>query len=60
MQTQFGYHLILVLEHKPGNEVKFDDVKEEVKEVYCDRLREAVVAQMKPQAKIVITPVAKP
>ena len=56
VQTQFGYHLILVLEHKPGMEVKYDDVKDDVKEVFCDRLREAVVAQMKPRARIVITP----
>jgi peptidyl-prolyl cis-trans isomerase C len=60
VQTQFGYHLILVLEHKPGLEVKYDDVKAEVKEVFCDRLREAVLAQMKPRARIVITPQPKP
>jgi peptidyl-prolyl cis-trans isomerase C len=60
VQTQFGYHLILVLEHKPGIQVKYEDVKDDVKEVFCDRLREAVLAQMKPRAKIVITPQPKP
>ncbi len=56
VQTQFGYHLILVLEHRNGTEVKYDDVKDDVKEGFCDRLREAVVAQMKPRARIVLTP----
>jgi peptidyl-prolyl cis-trans isomerase C len=54
--TQFGYHLILVTDKKPGRPVKFGDVKEEVKEVYSVKLREAVIAKMKPQAKIEITP----
>ncbi len=60
VKTQFGYHLILVTEHRPGHEVKFEDVKALVKEVYSDRLREAVVAAMRPRAKIEITPATKP
>ncbi len=54
--TQFGYHLILVTGRKAGQPVKFADVKEEVKEVYGTKLREAVLAQMKPKAKIEVTP----
>jgi peptidyl-prolyl cis-trans isomerase C len=57
VKTQFGYHLILATERKPGKEVKFEAVKEEVKEVYYDKLREAIVAQVRPKAKIEITPV---
>ena len=56
IHTQFGYHLILCTGRKPGQEIKFDDVKEEVKEIYCNRLREAIVAHMKQSAKIVVTP----
>jgi peptidyl-prolyl cis-trans isomerase C len=56
VQTQFGYHLILVTDRRPGKEIKFEDVKEEVKEVYCDRLREVVCAQLRPRATIVIHP----
>ena len=56
VKTQFGFHLILCTGRKPGQEVKFEDVKEEVKEIYCNRLREAVAAHMKQNAKIVITP----
>jgi peptidyl-prolyl cis-trans isomerase C len=58
VKTQFGYHLILVTDRRPGREVKFEDkgVKEAVKEVYSDRLREAVVGAMRPRATIEITP----
>jgi peptidyl-prolyl cis-trans isomerase C len=57
VQTPFGYHLILVTGRKPGAVTKFEDVKEEVREIFCQRLRENLVAQLRPTAKIVITPV---
>jgi parvulin-like peptidyl-prolyl isomerase len=56
VETQFGLHLLLLLDRKPGKEVKFDDVKDEVKEVYGEKLREAVVAQMRKSAKIETAP----
>jgi peptidyl-prolyl cis-trans isomerase C len=63
VQTQLGtqtrYHLILLTDRRPGREVKFEDVKDRVKKVYGDRLREAVVAAMKPRARIEITPAPK-
>jgi peptidyl-prolyl cis-trans isomerase C len=59
VQTQFGYHLILVTDRRPGKETKFEDVKEEVKEVYADRLREGLCAQLRPRATIVVTPAPK-
>jgi peptidyl-prolyl cis-trans isomerase C len=59
VKTTFGYHLILATDRKPGREVKFEEVKEEVREVYRDRLRETVVAQMRKKAEIKLTP-AKP
>ena len=40
VKTQFGYHLILVTERKPGREVKFEDVKEMVKEELDRQMRE--------------------
>ncbi|MCI0638540.1 MAG: peptidylprolyl isomerase, partial [Gemmataceae bacterium] len=53
--TEFGQHLILAVEFKPGKaEVKFEDVRPFVLEVYGERLREAIVAQYKPRSKIVI------
>jgi peptidyl-prolyl cis-trans isomerase C len=56
VQTQFGFHLLLLLDRKPGKEVKFDEVKNDVKEVYGEKLREAVVAQMRKTAKVELAP----
>src|SRR4029453_2677294 len=50
--TEFGYHLILVTARKQGTPKKFEDVKEDVRMLYAMRLREAVIAQMKPKAQI--------
>jgi peptidyl-prolyl cis-trans isomerase C len=57
VQTQFGYHLILVTDRKPGMDIKFDDVKDDVREAFCERLRESILAQIKSRSQIVITPV---
>jgi peptidyl-prolyl cis-trans isomerase C len=57
--TQFGYHLILAKDRKPGKETKFDDVKDEVKEVFGDRLRESLAGRLRADAKIVINPAPK-
>jgi parvulin-like peptidyl-prolyl isomerase len=51
--TQFGQHLILCVDHKAGKESKFEDVKDTVKEMYALRLRDGLLAQQKPAAKIV-------
>jgi parvulin-like peptidyl-prolyl isomerase len=58
VQTEFGYHLILVTGRKQGTPKKFEDVKEDVRMLFAMRLREAVIGQMKPKAQIAITPVA--
>jgi peptidyl-prolyl cis-trans isomerase C len=58
--TEFGYHLILVTQRRAGQPKKFEDVKDDVQMLYAMRLREAVIAQMKPNAKITITPAAAP
>jgi parvulin-like peptidyl-prolyl isomerase len=56
VETQFGYHLILLLDRRPGKDVKFDDVKANVKELYTERVRNMVVQHMRKSAKIVLTP----
>lgn len=58
--TEFGYHLILVTARKPGTPKKFEEVKEDVKLLYAMKLREAVLAQVKPKAKIDINPAPSP
>jgi peptidyl-prolyl cis-trans isomerase C len=58
VETEFGLHLIMCTAKKAGTPRKFEEVKEDVRSVYAVRLREAVVTQMKPRAKIEITPVS--
>jgi parvulin-like peptidyl-prolyl isomerase len=58
--SQVGHHLILVLDTRRGKEVKYEDVKDLVKDVYIERLREDLLAKLRPAAKIVLNPPAKP
>lgn len=58
VETEFGLHLIMCTAKKAGTPRKFEEVKEDVRGVYAVRLREAVVSQMKPRAKIEVTPVS--
>ena len=53
-KEEFGVHLILAIEQKPGKEVKFDDkgIKAFVQEVYSERLRDAVLNAYKSKSKI--------
>jgi peptidyl-prolyl cis-trans isomerase C len=60
VRTPFGLHLILVTDRKPGLDVKFADVKDDVKEEYCARLRDGLLVQLKPKAKIQVNPPPKP
>jgi parvulin-like peptidyl-prolyl isomerase len=55
VQTQFGVHLIMVTARKAGQPVKFEQVKEEVREVYCGKMRESMVAQLRQRATIQVT-----
>ena len=59
VRTQFGVHLILLTERKAGLDVKYEEIKDDVKDEFCDRLREQVVAKLKPRAKIEILPAPK-
>jgi len=60
VKTPFGYHLVLTTDRRPGVETKFEDVKEEVKDLLCAGLREGICAQMRPSAKITVRVPAKP
>lgn len=53
--TEFGYHVVLVTAKQPGKQPTFEQAKEAVRAVYAMRLRDAVIGQMKPNAKIEIT-----
>ena len=54
VQTEFGYHLILAVDRRPGRDVKYADVKPFVQEVYGERLREAILTQYRGKSKIVL------
>jgi peptidyl-prolyl cis-trans isomerase C len=59
VHTPFGYHLILVTERKPGREVKFEDMKELVKEFYAEQQHDKMAGELRLGAKIVINPPPK-
>jgi peptidyl-prolyl cis-trans isomerase C len=52
--SPFGHHLILVVDRRPGKDVKFEDVKEEVREVFAEKLRDSLLARLRPGAKVVV------
>jgi peptidyl-prolyl cis-trans isomerase C len=54
--TEFGLHLILVTDRKPGKQIKYEEVQEEVRMVFGDRLRDSLLPQLRAKAKVVITP----
>lgn len=56
VKTPFGYHLILATDRKPGRNVKFEDVKEMVKDHYCTKLHDHIVSAARQRSKIVINP----
>ena len=56
IKTQFGYHIILTTEKKPGQQPNFDKIKDDVKEVYTAKLRESMVAKLRADARILVTP----
>lgn len=54
VKTPFGYHLIVVTDRKPGREVKFEEVKEMVKDHYCTGLHDSIIGEARQRSKIVI------
>ncbi len=53
VQTQFGLHIILPIDRRTGKQgMKFEDAKDDVKDVYAGRLREKLVEQLRGSAKI--------
>lgn len=52
VETEFGYHLIVVTERKPGKAVAFEKVLDELKGAYAEDLRQTIIAQMRQGADI--------
>jgi parvulin-like peptidyl-prolyl isomerase len=57
VSTQFGYHLIQILEHNPAKTKTFDEVQDKVRELLAQQKKQEMVknylAQLKQKAKIV-------
>jgi peptidyl-prolyl cis-trans isomerase C len=52
VQTDFGMHLILVTERKPGQPSDFAMIKEQVREIYTEEVRLTILAQQRRVAKL--------
>ena len=60
LETQFGYVLIQVQQHKPPSLIKLDDVKERVRALITEQNRKKAVqdyvAALRAKAKVVYVP----
>lgn len=54
VQTEFGFHLIVVTERKQGTPSDFNKIKEQVREICVEELRQALLAQQRRTAKVEI------
>jgi peptidyl-prolyl cis-trans isomerase C len=54
VQTEFGFHLIKVVDRKAGQPANFDKIKDGVREAYVDDLRQAIMDQQRKTAQIQI------
>ena len=53
--TEFGYHIVLVTAKQAGKQPTFAQAQDAVRAVYAMRLRDAVLAQQKKDAKVEIS-----
>ena len=54
VKTQFGYHIIKVFDVKEPKDIKFDSVKNEVKDTMTRDLRKNLLDDLRKNAKIEI------
>ncbi|MDQ1271912.1 MAG: peptidyl-prolyl cis-trans isomerase [Planctomycetota bacterium] len=52
IKTNFGYHIIKVTEIKQGKDVKFDDIKQNVKQDILQEKAQVLISQLRQKAKI--------
>jgi parvulin-like peptidyl-prolyl isomerase len=62
VETEFGYHVILVTGRKPGTRTKLDDpaMRKDLLEAVGDVMKEEIVAKQRKLAKIEIAPGVQP
>lgn len=54
VETQFGWHIIKVTDVRGGDEVKFEDKEDEVREVVSRQAREDLIEELRAQAEVKI------
>ncbi len=52
VQTDYGYHVILVTERKPGEPSDFEKIKDAVREFCIEELHQAILAQQRKVSKV--------
>lgn len=59
VETEYGYHLILVTDRKEGEKIKFEEVKDKILGQYAVDLQNQIVADARKSAKIDVKPMPK-
>ena len=54
VETEFGYHLILVTDRKPGQPVEFNNVAPSVEQWYIEDLRRSILRRLRESATVEI------
>ena len=55
VESEFGLHLILVAERKPGKPSEFEKCVDEVRDAYTDEYRLELIAKLRKEAQVLIT-----
>lgn len=55
VETDFGMHIIKVTERNDGKLTKYEQVAEDVRDIYAEELRTALLNQLRKKAKVEIT-----
>lgn len=56
VETEFGYHLILVTDRKPGSPLPFQEVADEVKALFAEDLRASILQKARAGSRIILAP----
>jgi peptidyl-prolyl cis-trans isomerase C len=54
IESEAGMHLLKVTDRKPGEPSDFNKIKEEVRLVYMDEMKQALIAQLRKEARVQI------
>ena len=52
VRTDYGLHLIKIMDYQPGKNSTYEEVQDSVKDVYADELKVSIILQQRREAKI--------